>query len=51
MAMKDRRTRNNLYKVRMCIIPCGAEEGQNEAVTGSVKAIEPDKDSDVGSCK
>jgi hypothetical protein len=48
LVLKGRRTKNNLYKVHVCIIPGGAEE---EGAVGLAWATESDEDSDAGSCK
>uniref|UniRef100_A0ACD5ZAT4 Uncharacterized protein n=1 Tax=Avena sativa TaxID=4498 RepID=A0ACD5ZAT4_AVESA len=49
LMLKGRRTRNNLYKVRVSIVPGGAEEKHDEAA-GSAGAIGSDEGSDDGSC-
>jgi hypothetical protein len=46
LGLKGRRTKNNLYKVHVCIVPGGGEE-----VAGSTWATEPDEYSDARSCK
>ena len=49
LVMKGRRTRNNLYKVQVFIVPGGAK--QDEVMTGVVGATESGEDSDAGSCE
>lgn len=50
LVLKARRTRNNLYKVHVSIVPGGAEEEHDEAA-GSAEATESDEGSDAGSYK
>ena len=50
LVLKGRRTKNNLYKVHVSIVPGGAEEEQHEAA-GSAWATESVEGSDAGSCK
>ena len=50
LVMKGGRTKNNMYKVHVCIVPGGTEE-KDKAVIGVVKATKSDGYSDAGSCE
>jgi hypothetical protein len=49
LVLKGMRTRNNLYKVHVIIIPGGA--GEEEVAAGSTWATQFGEDSHAGSCK
>jgi hypothetical protein len=48
LVLKSRRTKNNMYKVHVCILPAGAEE---EGAAGLAWETESDENSNAGSRK